>query len=173
MLHHTQKLKQAHSSRKSNYFYIFLYYLLVYAERNQSYHNALLKSDVTRRDHVSVVMDAGSHIVNFIRDGKLWNIQYWCACAVVTRDPTSKTTERKWRTVSNSVFDSEMKFSHTEGTGVMYQSWGVLTDLLSYFISSCKISSAQICQWHDWSPQTVLELFQWRVSSLSIACFDP
>ena len=27
---------------------------------------ALLKSDVTRRDHVSVVMDAGSRIVNFI-----------------------------------------------------------------------------------------------------------
>ena len=26
----------------------------------------LLKSDVTRRDHVSVVMDAGSRIVNFI-----------------------------------------------------------------------------------------------------------
>ena len=28
--------------------------------------NALLKSDITRRDHVSVVMDAGSRIVNFI-----------------------------------------------------------------------------------------------------------
>ena len=28
--------------------------------------NALLKSDVTRHDHVSVVMDAGSRIVNFI-----------------------------------------------------------------------------------------------------------
>ena len=28
--------------------------------------NALLKSDVTRRDHVSVVMDAGSRIVNFV-----------------------------------------------------------------------------------------------------------
>ena len=28
--------------------------------------NALLKSDVTRRDYVSVVMDAGSRIVNFI-----------------------------------------------------------------------------------------------------------
>ena len=28
--------------------------------------NTLLKSDVTRRDHVSVVMDAGSRIVNFI-----------------------------------------------------------------------------------------------------------
>ena len=27
----------------------------------------MLKSDVTRRDHVSVVMDAGSRIVNFIR----------------------------------------------------------------------------------------------------------
>ena len=36
----------------------------------------LLKSDVTRRDHVSVVMDAGSHIVNFIvnflRDGTVF-----------------------------------------------------------------------------------------------------
>ena len=28
--------------------------------------NTLLKLDVTRRDHVSVVMDAGSRIVNFI-----------------------------------------------------------------------------------------------------------
>ena len=28
--------------------------------------NTLLKSDVTRRDHVSVVIDAGSRIVNFI-----------------------------------------------------------------------------------------------------------
>ena len=27
---------------------------------------------VTRRDHVSVVMDAGSHIVNFIRDGTVF-----------------------------------------------------------------------------------------------------
>ena len=34
--------------------------------------NTLLKSDVTRRDHVSVVMDAGSHIVNFIRDGTVF-----------------------------------------------------------------------------------------------------
>ena len=38
--------------------------------------NALLKSDVTRRDHVSVVMDAGSRIVNFIvnfiRDGTVF-----------------------------------------------------------------------------------------------------
>ena len=33
---------------------------------------ALLKSDVTRRDHVSVVMDAGSRIVNFIRDGTVF-----------------------------------------------------------------------------------------------------
>ena len=36
----------------------------------------LLKSDVTRRDHVSVVMDAGScivnFIVNFIRDGTVF-----------------------------------------------------------------------------------------------------
>ena len=30
----------------------------------------LLKSDVTRRDHVSVVMDAGSRIVNFICDDR-------------------------------------------------------------------------------------------------------
>ena len=35
-------------------------------------YNALLKSDVTRRDHVSVVMDAGSRIVNFIRDGTVF-----------------------------------------------------------------------------------------------------
>ena len=41
-------------------------------------HNTLLvlKSDVTRRDHVSVIMDAGSHIVNiivnFIRDGTVF-----------------------------------------------------------------------------------------------------
>ena len=37
--------------------------------------NMLLKSDVTRRDHVSVVMDVGSRfvnfVVNFIRDGSL------------------------------------------------------------------------------------------------------
>ena len=36
----------------------------------------LLKSDVTRRDHVSVAMDAGSRIVNFIvnfiRDGTVF-----------------------------------------------------------------------------------------------------
>ena len=36
----------------------------------------LLKSDVTRRDHMSVVMDAGSRIVNiivnFIRDGTVF-----------------------------------------------------------------------------------------------------
>ena len=32
----------------------------------------LLKSEVTRRDHVSVVMDAGSRIVNFIRDGTVF-----------------------------------------------------------------------------------------------------
>ena len=39
-------------------------------------HYTLLKSDVTRRDHVSVVMDAGSRIVNFIvnfiRDGTVF-----------------------------------------------------------------------------------------------------
>ena len=38
--------------------------------------NTLLKSDVTRRDHVSVVVDAGSRIVNFIvnfiRDGTVF-----------------------------------------------------------------------------------------------------
>ena len=34
--------------------------------------NTLLKSDVTRRDHVSFVMDAGSRIVNFIRDGTVF-----------------------------------------------------------------------------------------------------
>ena len=44
----------------------------------ESFHNTLLKLDVTRRDHVSVVMDpmnAGSRVVNFIvnliRDGSL------------------------------------------------------------------------------------------------------
>ena len=55
----------------------------------------LLKSDVTRRDHVSVVMDAGSRIVNFIvnfiataqssHNSEIYN--NWCACAVVTREP--------------------------------------------------------------------------------------
>ena len=34
--------------------------------------NTLLKSDVTRRDHVPVVMDAGSRIVSFIRDGTVF-----------------------------------------------------------------------------------------------------
>ena len=37
--------------------------------------NTLLKSEVTRRDHVSVVMDpmnAGSRIVNFIHDGTVF-----------------------------------------------------------------------------------------------------
>ena len=56
----------------------------------EEHYNTLLNSDITRRDHVSVVMDAGSRIVNFIRDGSLrilWNIQHWCACAVVTREP--------------------------------------------------------------------------------------
>ena len=42
----------------------------------QSLSLTLLKSDVTRRDHVSVVMDAGSLIVNiivnFIRDGTVF-----------------------------------------------------------------------------------------------------
>ena len=36
------------------------------------HHYTLLKSDVTRRDHVSVVMDAGSRIVNFIHDGTVF-----------------------------------------------------------------------------------------------------
>ena len=67
----------------------------------------LLEYDVTRRDTLSVVMDAGSRIVNFIRDGTAfgwpWNLQHWCACAVVPREPASVTTERKWRTASNSV----------------------------------------------------------------------
>ena len=40
----------------------------------------LLKSDVTRRDHVSVVMDADSRIVNFIvnfiRDGTVFALQH-------------------------------------------------------------------------------------------------
>ena len=31
--------------------------------------NKLLEYDITRRDPLSVVMDAGSRIVNFIRDG--------------------------------------------------------------------------------------------------------
>ena len=43
---------------------------------HQRWQNTLLKSDVTRRDHVSVVMDAGSRIVNFIvnfiRDGTVF-----------------------------------------------------------------------------------------------------
>ena len=55
----------------------------------------LLKSDVTRRDHVSVVMDAGSRIVNFIvnfirkRHSLRITLKYilWCACTVVTREP--------------------------------------------------------------------------------------
>ena len=38
--------------------------------------DTLLKLDITRRDHVSVVMDAGSRIVNFIvnfiRDGTVF-----------------------------------------------------------------------------------------------------
>ena len=62
----------------------------------------LLNSDVTRRDHMSVVMDAGSRIVNFIvnfnRDGtvfaQLWNIQYWCACALVHVNQRGMTMER-------------------------------------------------------------------------------
>ena len=61
----------------------------------------LLKSDVTRRDHVSVVMDpmnVGSRIinfiVNFIHDGTVFavllNLQHWCACAVVMREPRNR-----------------------------------------------------------------------------------
>ena len=65
--------------------------------------NTLLKSDVTRRDHVSVVMDAGSRIVNFIvnfiRDGLYslritLKIQYWCACALVRVNQQGMATER-------------------------------------------------------------------------------
>ena len=37
-----------------------------------TFNNTLLKSDVTRRDLASVVMDAGSRIVNFIRDGTVF-----------------------------------------------------------------------------------------------------
>ena len=36
--------------------------------------NTLLEYDVTRRDPLSVVMDAGSGIVNFIRDGTAFGI---------------------------------------------------------------------------------------------------
>ena len=50
-----------------------------YVKENEMWHYTLLKSDVTRRDHVSVVMDpmnAGSRIVNFIvnfiRDGTVF-----------------------------------------------------------------------------------------------------
>ena len=44
---------------------------------NITFHiNTLLEYDVTRRDHVSVVMDVGSRIVNFIvnfiRDGTVF-----------------------------------------------------------------------------------------------------
>ena len=43
--------------------------------QNEVLPNTLLKSDVTRRDHVSVVMapmNVGSRIVNFIRDGTVF-----------------------------------------------------------------------------------------------------
>ena len=58
--------------------------------------NTLLKSDVTRRDHVSVVMNAGLytqsqfHSQFHSRRHSLritLNIQHWCTCAVVTREP--------------------------------------------------------------------------------------
>ena len=46
-------------------------------------------------------MNAGSRIVNFIvnfiRDGTvfalLWNIQHWCTCTVVTREPWNRDNE--------------------------------------------------------------------------------
>ena len=74
----------------------------------------LLEYDVTRRDPLSVVMDAGSRIVHFIRDGQPSDdpeiyIQHWCACAVVPREPASMTTERKWWTPS----DSALKLTYT------------------------------------------------------------
>ena len=57
VLHHSQVLMQQ-----------LLWYMYVLY--------TLLKSDVTHRDHVSVVMDAGSRIVNFIvnfiRDGTVF-----------------------------------------------------------------------------------------------------
>ena len=49
-----------------------IYNIVIYKYRVVQYSNTLLKSDVTRRDHVSVVMDpmnAGWRIDNFIRDG--------------------------------------------------------------------------------------------------------
>ena len=77
-------------------------FLLVYFPSSSIFiRNTLLEYDVTRRDPLSVVMDAGSRIVTFIRDGTLSshnsenNIQHWCACAVVPREPASMTTERK------------------------------------------------------------------------------
>ena len=45
---------------------------MVWKANGKRDNDTLLKSDVTRRDHVSVVMDAGSRIVNFIRDGTVF-----------------------------------------------------------------------------------------------------
>ena len=42
------------------------------AQNHTEEHNTLFKSDITCHDHVSVAMDAGSHIVNFIRDGTVF-----------------------------------------------------------------------------------------------------
>ena len=41
-------------------------HVATYTTRLDCRYHTLLKLDVTRRDHVSVVMDAGSRIVNFI-----------------------------------------------------------------------------------------------------------
>ena len=48
-------------------FILILSYTQITSSYTQlTFNNTLLKSDVTRRDHMSVVMDAGSRIVNFI-----------------------------------------------------------------------------------------------------------
>ena len=77
--------------------------------------NTLLKSDVTRRDHVSVVMDAGSRIVKFHSQfhSRRYSLRitlkykYWCACALVCVNQQGMTTERKWQTAFNSVHNSQ------------------------------------------------------------------
>ena len=67
-----------------------------------------MKSDVTRRDHVSVVMDAGSRIVNFIRDGTV-TLKYTTLVRMRSGYAwtNTKTTERKWRTASNTLLKSK------------------------------------------------------------------
>ena len=71
-----------------------LYLLVVMTHKH---FNTLLKSDVTCRDHVVRCrgsQECGSRFVNFIRDGTvfalLWNLQYWCACAVVMCEPQNR-----------------------------------------------------------------------------------